>query len=613
LLRPYQEEQLNAVLQNYTEGTTQQLVMAATGTGKTVLFSNLPQKLKHVLPGKMLVTVHREELVDQAIAAMRFWNPKLKIGKEMAEHYADTDCDVIVSCVASIGRTGATRMERFGWDNIDKVVIDECHHGIASTYMNVLEASGVLKAGTKKLLLGVTATPKRKNLRKQKHFEVLDDADLLSLKSIFKKIVHKYTIRQAIRDGWLVPIRGFRLKTETDLSEVKTTAGDYQQDALSEVVNTVTRNQQIVKCWQDVAENRQTIAFTVDVQHTKDLADTFRKASIKAESIWGTDPERTAKLMRFKAGDITVLCNCALLTEGFDVWQVMCVLDAAPTKSSSRYTQKIGRGTRLEESTGNLLEALKLGMPLKKRDCFIIDVCDNNKRCALVTLPSLVGLNPDFNLHGESVTAAIEKVEALQEKYPSIDLSQLDDLSKVKVYIESLDLFAEPYSEEVKEFSKLMWMSTADGGYVLSIPEDRKIVDARQFYKYRHEKLHINQNDLDEYVLTHSEVERERELGIFNTLQEAFATADEVVNRCRPGQVKLLARNTPWKDGPASNAAKKYLKQLVGKKPFLYCLCPYGVKCSGTPGELCQDCKNMQINSGQVTIAINQLKAKKEK
>ena len=137
MLRPYQEEQLDAVLKNYIEGTTQQLVMASTGTGKTVLFSNLPQKLAHLLPGKTLVTVHREELVDQAITAMRYWNPTLKVGKEMAEHYADTDCDVIVSCVASIGRSGSIRMERFGWDNIDKVIIDECHHGIALSLIHI--------------------------------------------------------------------------------------------------------------------------------------------------------------------------------------------------------------------------------------------------------------------------------------------------------------------------------------------------------------------------------------------------------------------------------------------------------------------------------------------
>jgi superfamily II DNA or RNA helicase len=610
MLRPYQEEQLDAVLKNYIEGTTQKLVMAATGTGKTVLFSNLPQKLAHLLPGKTLVTVHREELVDQAIAAMRHWNPTLKVGKEMAEHYADTDCDVIVSCVASIGRTGATRMERFGWDNIDKVIIDECHHGIASTYMNVLEASGVLKAGTKKLLLGVTATPKRKNLRKQKQVEVLEDSDILSLKSIFKKIVHKYTIRQAIREGWLVPIRGFRIQTATDLSEVKTTAGDYQQDALAEAVNTPTRNLQVVKGWLDVAERRQTIAFTVDIQHTKDLASDFIKAGVKAEAIWGTDPERAEKLARFKAGDITVLCNCALLTEGFDAWQVGCVLDAAPTKSSSRYTQKIGRGTRLEEGTGNLIEALKAGVALRKKDCLVIDVCDNNTRCSLVTLPSLVGLNPEFDLHGESAVKAIEEIEELQEKYPGIDLTELTDLSKVKVYMEALDMFAEPYTEEVKEFSELTWMQAQDGAYVLTIPEKREVQESKAYWNFLHEKLHISANNLDEYELSISTATTDKKLGTFNTLKEAFETADDVVKRCRPDRMKIMQRNAGWHSGPASDASKKYLKKLTKKQPFIYCTCPTQYSCSGVAGTICNSCQKMQLTSGQASLAINRFKAK---
>ena len=612
MLRPYQQEQLDSVLKNYVEGTRQQLMVAATGTGKTVLFSNLPEKLKHVLPEKMLVMVHREELVDQAIASMQHWNPTLKVGKEMAEHYADTDCDVIVSCVASIGRDGATRMERFGWDNIDKIIIDEAHHGIAKTYLNVLESSGVLKADTKKLLLGVTATPKRKNIRRsQKQTEVLDDEDLISLKSVFKKIIDpKYTIRKAIRDGWLVPIRGFRLKTEVDLSEVKTTAGEYQQEALSEAVNTASRNEQIVKMWMSVAEGRQTITFTVDIKHTKDLSDTFRKAGIKAEPIWGTDPERASKIARFKAGEITNLCNCALLTEGFDAWQVCCVLDAAPTKSSSRYTQKIGRGTRLEEGTGNLVEALKAGLSLHKQDCIVIDVCDNNKRCSLVTLPSLVGLNPDFELHGQSVTNVLEEVEKVQEKHPDVDFSHLTDLSKVKAYVESLDLFAEPYTQEVKEFSELKWMQTQDGAFVLAIPEKREVQESKEYWAYLHEKLYITPNELDEYELSITTVNDERKLGTFNSLKEAFETADEVVRRCRPDRVKLIQREAAWHDGTASDASKKYLKKLVGKRPFIYCVCPVGPQCSGAAGTLCKACSKMQMNAGQVALAINKFKAK---
>ncbi len=609
-LRPRQIECLDAIYKHYVEGTRQQLVVKATGTGKAVIIANTPKRMRVELPGKMLVFVHTEELVKQLVKTCQVWNPDLKVGREQAEHYADTDCDIVVSCVASIGREDAKRLLRFG--EFDIIVCDEAHHSIASTYLNVFEMTGVLKPDTKKLLVGFTATPKRKNLTRsqKKQVTTLDEENLLSLKSVYKKIVYTYTIRKAIKEGWLVPLRGFKLKTDTDLSEVKSTAGDYQQDELSAAVNTSTRNQQIVKFWLDYAQRRTTIAFTVDIVHAQDLAKEFCKYGVKAEAVWGLAPDRERIIERFKADEIEVLCNCSVLIEGFDAWNVLAILDAGPTKSSTKYTQKIGRGTRLEEGTGNLLEATKAGIALRKRDCFILDVCDNNKRCSLVTLPSLVGLNPEFNLHGESVTDVIEKVEKLQEKYPDVDLTQLADLSGVKAYVESLDLFAEPFTQEVKEFSELTWMQTADGAYVLVIPEARSVQEARQFWNYKHEKLHITSNDLDEYVLTHTDVETERELGIYNSLEEAFKTADNVILRCRPDRLKLLQRNAGWHGGTASDASKKYLKKLVGKKPFIYCTCPVGARCSGVAGTICWTCNKQQLTAGQAALAINRFKNK---
>ena len=609
-LRPRQEECLASILQEYMAGIHQMLVVQATGTGKAVVIANIMRKMRHLLPGKVLVFVHTEELVKQLVKTCQDWNPELKVGREQANFYADTDCDIIVSCVASIGREGATRLQRFG--EFDIVCCDEAHHSIASTYLNVFDMVGVLKPDTRKLLVGFTATPKRKNITRsqKKELTVLDDEELLSLKSVYKKIVFTYTIRKAIKEGWLVPLRGFRLKTETDLSEVKTTAGEYAQADLSEAVNTATRNMQIVKFWLDNAERRVTICFTVDIQHAKDLAEQFRRSGIKAEAIWGLDPERETRLERFKAGEIEVLCNCGVLIEGFDAWNVMAVLDAAPTKSSSKYTQKIGRGTRLEEGTGNLLEAIKAGIALRKKDCYVLDVVDNNKRCSLVTLPSLVGLNSDFDLHGESVTKAIEEVEKVQEKYPDINFSNLLDLSGVKAYVESLDLFAEPYTQEVKELSELTWMQTQDGAYVLAIPEKREVKEAKQFWAFLHEKLYITPNELDEYVLSITSTETDKELGIFNTLEEAFKTADEVVRRCRPDRVKLLQRNAGWHSGTASDASKKYLRKLVGKKFFSRCLCVVGKDCNGVAGSACGTCGKIQMNAGECALAITKFKVK---
>ena len=367
---------------------------------------------------------------------------------------------------------------------------------------------------------------------------------------------------------------------------------------------------QVAKFWMDNAQRRTTIAFTVDIQHAKDLAESFRKAGVKAEAIWGTDPNREEKITNFKADEYEVLCNCGVLIEGFDAWNVMAVLDAAPTKSSSKYTQKIGRGTRLEEGTGNLIEALKAGITLRKKDCFVLDVCDNNKRCSLVTLPSLLGLNPDFELGGQSVTAVVEEIEKVQEKYPDVDFSELTDLSQVKAHAESLDLFAEPYTVEVKEFSEMKWMQTQDGAFVLQIPEHRELQESKEYWAFLHEKLHIVPNELDEYELSITTVNDERKLGTFNSLKEAFETADEVVRRCRPDRLKLMQRTAPWHNGTASDASKKYLKKLVGKKPFIYCVCPVGPTCSGTAGTLCRSCGKQQLNAGQVSLAINKFKNK---
>lgn len=612
MLRPYQEDCLDAVLREYTAGVYQQLAVLATGAGKTVIAAQLPSRLASVLPKKMLFIAHRTELIAQAAEQLKRWNPTLKVGVEMADRHASPDDDVVVACVASIGQDNSTRMARLDWDNFDKIVIDEVHHVLGKTYLNVLEEAGALKPDSKKLLLGITATPKRKNATRaeKKAMTLLDDEEMISLKSVFKKIVHKYTIRQAIREGWLVPLKGFRVKTDTDLSEVKTTAGDYAQEELSEAVNTVSRNSIVVKAWMEYAERRNTLAFTVDIQHAKDLAKEFSNAGFKFEAIWGTDPERASKLERFKAGQLDGLCNCGVLIEGFDAWNVMCVLDAGPTKSSSKYTQKIGRGTRLEEGTGNLLDAIKAGTYLRKRDCYVIDVVDNNKRCSLVTLPSMLGLNPEFDLHGGSVTEAVDELEKIQEKYPDVNLEALTDLSKVKVFVESLDMFADPYTTEVKEFSTLAWMRIQDGAYVLTIPEEREVSDGKQYWDYKHEKLHITQNELDEFVLSITTVDSDKELRTFSTLQEAFLTADKTVQDCRASRLKLMQREAGWHGNLASDASKKYLRKLVGKKPFNYCTDPVGPKCSGIAGQICETCGKLQMNAGQCSIAINRMKNK---
>ena len=592
MLRPYQEEAIQAVVDNLCAGVRQQLLVLATGLGKTVIAANLPTALKELQPGKLLFIAHRNELLTQAVDKISSWNPSLKVGLEKAESHADPDCDVIVACNASIGRAGSTRMDHF-WDDIGTIVIDEAHHSIGSSYLNILEASGVLKEGSTKLLIGLTATPKRHNRNKKGTTGTLDDEDeVLSLKSVFKKVTYSYPIRKGIKQGYLAPLCGFRVNTKTSLDSVKTTAGDFQVDQLSNAVNTFERNAQVVKAWKDNVKDKQTLCFTVDVQHAKDLAETFLRNGVMAQPIYGDDPQRAEKLKWFESGKVQVLCNCALLTEGFDSPSVACIVLARPTKSGSLYTQMIGRGTRLKEG---------------KENCTVIDICDNYRRCSLVTLPSLLGLNPEMDLQGTSVTVAAEKMEELQEKYPTVDMSHLTNLGAVNAYIESLDLFKEPYTEEVKEFSKLTWMGCSDGSYLLQIPEKKELKG--MFYQHKHEKLHITPNELGEFELSISAVSVDKKLGIYNTLKEAFESADEVISRCRPDRMKLVTREAEWHTYPATEAAKKLLRSLSRNRPLLKCLCP-----GQQSAILCPVCRLATgITAGEASVAINLLKARREK
>lgn len=602
--RRYQNDCLDANLAEYLAGCYQQLVVMATGTGKAVLIGQLYRKMAHLFRGapRMLVFAHREELVDQLVQTMRATNPTLLVGKEMADCHAYHGSDIVVSCVASIGRNGSERLARFG--EFDIVVCDEAHHSIAATYLNVFEQTGVLRHDSKKLLVGFTATPKRKNLtrKEQQQVKTLDEGNLLQLSSVYKKIVFSYTIRKAIKDGWLVPLKGFRVTTDTCLDGITITAGDYQQDELQTAVNNPARNQQIVKAWFDKMERRKSIGFTTGIQHAKDLAEMFVANGVKAEPIWGADTERKGKLERHKSKETTILFNAQLLTEGYDDWQVRCIILAAPTRNPSKFTQEIGRGTRLQEGSGNLLQALETGYALEKTDCYILDVVDNTKHNSLVTLPSLLGLNPAMELYGRDVIEVVEEMEELQDKYPGVDLSGLTDITKVKAYIESIDLFNNPYSEEVKEFSTLSWMGREDG-YTLAIPERKDL--AKQYTRYLHEKLRIEVNELDEYELSLSSKETERRLGTYITLKEAFESADDVIRRCRTDRVKLMERSAPWHSNPASEPAKKMLRNRAKKRPLLWCVCE-GLQAAG---KVCVTCgKQTGLTAGQASLALNVLR-----
>ena len=351
-LRRYQREATRAILDALANSQRRQLVVLPTGTGKTVVFVQLAAQAKR----PVLVVAHRDELLDQAAAkAVAAGIDPAAIGKIKAERN-EWDKQFVVASIQSLYR----RLKPIPPDRYGLVVADEAHHMLARTYRRVIDHFAPT------LLLGVTATP--------------DRGDGKGLAEIFgPEPVFSYPLIKAVADGWLVRPRQWAIATGAGLDGVHTRHGDFALNELADAVNTFERNRRVAQAWHERANGRPTVVFTVDVQHAHDLARAFNDTGARAAAIHGKTPtnERKDQLERLETGRIDVLCNCALLTEGWDCPPVSCIVMARPTQSRALYAQCIGRGLRPHGG---------------KAECIILDITDNCRRHRLVTVGDLLGV-----------------------------------------------------------------------------------------------------------------------------------------------------------------------------------------------------------------------------
>src|ERR1700753_4078291 len=328
-LRPYQLEAIAAV-QRALGRHRSALLVAATGTGKTVTFADLV-RLQRKGGGRALVLAHRDELIGQAVRKLEQLG--LSADVEKGKQRASTLAKVVVGSVQSL--RGA-RLTRFPHSHFALIVVDEAHHAMAPGYRAILDHFGAAK------VVGFTATPLR--------------ADGQALGDVFDAVAYRYEIRAAIREGYLVPISARHAAVDgVDLSAIKTRAGDLAQDQLAAVLETEQAIAGVVGPLLEIAHERPTVIFGVDVAHAHALCDAIngrRPGSARAVSGETADDERRRLLADYDAGEFQFLCNCALLTEGWDSPRTECVAIARPTKSWALYVQMAGRGTRPSPSTG---------------------------------------------------------------------------------------------------------------------------------------------------------------------------------------------------------------------------------------------------------------------
>jgi superfamily II DNA or RNA helicase len=384
-LRPYQAEAIARIDEAFASHDSA-LVVLPTGCGKTIVFATAIDRLGG--RGRALVIAHREELIAQAaqkIHAVTGVSPQI----EMAVHWAtpewlDWDHAPTRVIVSSVQTLSTGRMKRFA-SGFDLLVIDEAHHAPAESYRRIIEHFRAINPEMR--VLGVTATP--------------DRADELALGSVFETVAHSYDIADAVTDGWLTPIRQTSVNVAgLDYSSVRTTAGDLNGADLSKILNEEKTLHQIAHPTIEVARGRRAIVFCASVEQATRIGEIINRwKGGSAAMVSGETPklERQAILSRFARGQTQFLCNCGVLTEGFDDPGVEVVVLARPTKSRALFAQMVGRGTRplpgIVDGPETAADRVAAIAASAKPCCEVIDFVGNTGRHRLISVSDILGGN----------------------------------------------------------------------------------------------------------------------------------------------------------------------------------------------------------------------------
>src|SRR6185437_1220019 len=378
-------------------------------------------------------------------------------------------------------------------------------------------------------LLGFTATTAR--------------GDGIGLDAVFEEIVYTRTLPEMIHDGYLVPLRGYRIETAADLGRVTSGALDFREEELAEAVDIEERNALVARSIQELARDRRTIVFCVTVGHAKNLARALGLLGVPAGVVHGDMPSdrRAEVLAAFRSGRLAALTNVAVLTEGFDDPEVSCVAMARPTRSEGLYAQCVGRGTRLFPG---------------KRDCLILDFVDVS-RLSLCTLPSIFGMPRDLDLAGEDASEARKVWSRITLDCPGFEVEAgAITLREIQHRAASFDPLALRVDPEVVAISRNAWESLGRHGLSLHYePRPGRLCEVLVVGRgARGKRWHV--------TVDGAPAER------FSTLEEAVQAVDYEVDRRGRAAAASARHDAAWRLAPVPPAlAASVPPGRTGRKP----------------------------------------------
>ncbi|MGN0163813.1 MAG: DUF3427 domain-containing protein [Candidatus Ornithomonoglobus sp.] len=349
------------------------LVVAATGTGKTVISAFDYRGFCKSNPGKankLLFVAHREEILEQSIAAFRAVLKDANFGELLVGNYKAESIDHLFISIQTFNSKAL--YENTSQDYYDYIIVDEFHHAAAPTYQKLLTYY------KPKILLGLTATPER-----------MDGKSILEY--FDNRIAAEIRLPEAIDRKLLCPFQYFGITDNADLSALKWSRGGYDKSELTNVyvmsklvaerrAELIIRS--VYKYVTDIDEVKG-LGFCVSVKHAEFMSEIFNKAGISSISLSGesADDERKTAKDKLVNGEIRFIFVVDIYNEGVDIPEVNTVLFLRPTESVTVFLQQLGRGLRLSENKECLTVLDFIGQSNKKynfEDKFAALLSDTN-------------------------------------------------------------------------------------------------------------------------------------------------------------------------------------------------------------------------------------------
>lgn len=547
-LRRYQEQAIEALYEMWQEEHNRRLaIVLPTGGGKTVVFAHLADRVLKAAPeGRVLVLVHTDELVRQAVKKINDHAPDLVVGIVKGKENNVT-ADVIVASVQTLKNPRRLAQVR----NVVTVIVDECHHAVAASYMTILTHFGCFSPDGARAV-GFTATLVR--------------GDDKSLGLVWQDVAFSRDISWMVRKEYLIPPRGIAVEVpDLNLANVKTTKKDFREGELGEAIAESLAPEKVVEAWNEHAKGRKTLLFAPTVASATVFAEEFEAAGISAEVVHGglKQEERDAILDRHRSGATKIVCNCMVLTEGYDDPEVDCIIVARPTKSKGLYIQIVGRGLRVDPAR-----------PYAEQDCLILDV---------------VGANAVHNLRSV-VDLSEKKIDPKKARESGKTLIELEDEFDAGEGVEPEEVQLWRGDIEAREFDPLgrtdsskVWIRSDGGSYF--IPAGTKAyVFIMEYPKPGLWSVAWCAKDTsamlgsDSFRLTGREEEQQlaRVLTLVNgtrknvamtvhrglSLEEAMSWAEDLATDMGADTMNLANKSAPWRKRPASEKMLTMARRL---------------------------------------------------